>query len=47
MYRRGKRYMFFVIGLILLGFFLVFIFSALKLAKRADEDIERESHFLK
>lgn len=39
--------MFFVIGLILLGFFLIFTFSALKLAKRADEEMERDSHYLK
>ena len=44
---RGNRYMFFVIGFILLGFFLVFTFSALKLAKRADEEMERDSHYIK
>ena len=39
--------MFFVIGLILLGFFLIFTFSALKLANRADEEMERDSHYIK
>ena len=39
--------MFFVIGFILLGFFLVFTFSALKLAKKADQEMERDYYYIK
>ena len=36
--------MFFIIGILLLGCFVLFTFSALKLAKKADEEMEKEIH---